>query len=274
MKDLIDEAIRALQLNNAQVLNSGGQKTVIDGELNGERVAVKVVDLALGPEGPQTTMQRAQREFEALHGARTANLVGVRSDLLTIVDDAQQELAVVWAEEFIEGDDLRALMTAPWSWEETKTMMTDVASGLKALHDREIVHRDLSPANVMRRSTGGFVVLDPGFARFIDYTTITRAGQPGTPGHLSPEHYDAIEGPEARSDQFQLGVLAFLALTGTLPFPANDASPLLRGASASLEARRPDLAPERAAVVKRCLERAPARRYRTLDDLLTALEQT
>lgn len=272
MTNIIDEAVRALGIANPVILNVGGQKSVVEGELDGERVAVKIVELALGPEGPETTLLRAEREFVALDGARNANLVGVRSELLTIKNDDGEVKAAVWAEEFIDGEDLRSLLMAPWSWGDTATMMADVAAGLQALHDRGIVHRDLSPANVMRRATGGYVVLDPGFARFIDYSTITRAGQPGTPGHLSPEHYDAVEGPDRRSDLFQLGVLAFLALTGDLPFPANDAGPLLAGDCESLADKRPDLRTECVAIVKRCLDRLPARRYRTVQDLLRALE--
>ena len=272
MTDIIDDALRALGAIDPVVLNTGGQKSVVQAELAGERVAVKIVEVALGPETPEITMLRAQREFEALDGVRNANLVGVRSALVTLDDGEGEANAVVWAEEFIEGADLRDLTGAPWSWEDTKEMITDVASGLSALHGRNIVHRDLSPANVMRRAAGGYVVLDPGFARFVDYTTITHAGQPGTPGHRSPEHYDAIEGPEARSDIFQVGVLAFLALATELPFPAEDAGPLLKGEPRDLGALRPDLSAERRSIIERCLNRRPARRYRTVEDLLAALE--
>ena len=272
MTDIVDRAVAALGVSNPRVLNTGGQKSVVEGDLAGEHVAVKIVELALGPEGPEITLERARREFEALNGHRNDNLVGVRSEMLVVKDSGGAEQAVVWAEEFIEGEDLRALLATPWSWLETKAMMKDVSIGLRALHEREIVHRDLSPANVMQRATGGYIVLDPGYARFVDYTSITRAGQPGTPGHLSPEHYDPIEGPENRSDLFQLGVLAFLVLTGHLPFPVNDASPLLAGNPRSLVDARPDLSAVQVQIVGRCISRLPARRYRTLTDLLIALE--
>lgn len=272
MTDIIDEALRALGATNPLVLNSGGQKSVVQAELAGERVAVKIVEVALGEEAPEITMLRAQREFEALDGARNANLVGVRSALITLDNDNGDAEAVIWAEEFIEGTDLRGLQGAQWSWNETQAMVADVARGLQALHARGIVHRDLSPANVMRRDAGGYVILDPGFARFVDYTTITHAGQPGTPGHRSPEHYDAVGGPEARSDIFQLGVLAFLCLAGELPFPAHDAGPLLAGHPLDLAAFRPDVSPDSRKIIERCLSRRPARRYRTVEDLLSALE--
>lgn len=272
MADIVDQAVKALGVTNPMILDAGGQKAVVEGDLNGEHVAVKIVELARGPEGPETTLQRARREFDALDGERNAYLVGVRSEMLIINDDDGDAQAVVWAEEFIDGEDLRETLATPWSWDDTKTMMKDVCIGLQALHDRGIVHRDLSEANVMRRATGGYVVLDPGYARFVDYTSITRAGQPGTPGHLSPEHYDPVDGPEVRSDLFQLGILAFLTLTGDLPFPANDATPLLAGTPESLSAKRPDLSAQRVAIIGRCLNRLPARRYRTLGDLLDALE--
>lgn len=272
MTDIIDEALRALGALNPVVLNAGGQKSVVQAELAGERVAVKIVEVALGQEAPEITMLRAQREFEALDGARNANLVGVRSALITLDDDHGEAQAVVWAEEFIDGTDLRNLLGAPWSWDDTQEMTTDIATGLRALHERNIVHRDLSPANVMQRAAGGYVILDPGFARFVDYTTITHAGQPGTPGHRSPEHYDAVEGPETRSDIFQVGVLAFLSLAAELPFPPHDAGPLLAGQSRELAALRPDLSQDRRAIIERCLSRRPARRYRTVEDLIAALE--
>lgn len=272
MPDIVDQAVGALGVANPRTLNAGGQKTVVEGDLHDERVAVKIVDLATGPEGPEVTLQRAQREFDALDGERNANLVGVRSEMLIIRDNDGAAQAVAWAEEFIEGEALHELLPTPWSWNDTEAMMKDVCNGLQALHDRGIVHRDLSAANVMRRATGGYVVLDPGYARFVDYTSITRAGQPGTPGHLTPEHYDPVAGPEVRSDLFQLGILAFLTLTGDLPFPANDATSLLAGTPESLSARRPDLSAARIAIVGRCLNRKPARRYRTLGDLVDAVE--
>ena len=271
MSDVVNQAISALGVTNAKTLNTGGQKTVVRGERNGEPVAVKIVELAHGPEGPETTLQRAQREFESLDGERNANLVGVRSEMLIIKDELDVARAVVWAEEFIQGEDLRQLLATPWSWSDAKKMMMDVSIGVQALHDRGIVHRDLSAANVMRRATGGYVVLDPGYARFVDFTSITKAGQPGTPGHLSPEHYDPVDGPEIRSDEFQLGVLAFLVLTGNLPFPANDAATLLAGTPESLSAKRPDLSAAQVAIIERCINRLPARRYRTLGDVLSAL---
>ena len=263
-------AVEALGLIGARPLGSGGQKTVMDATLKGERVAAKVVRLA-SDEGPEIALERARREFEALHRISDPHVVGVRSELVEL-EDAGEVVAAAWAEEFIEGDDFGALLADPWTWPATATMVKQVATGLSAFHDQGIIHRDLSPGNVRRRTSGSWVVLDPGYARFIDFSTITRAGQPGTVGHLSPEHVDPRTEPEQRSDIFQLGILAYVALTGTYPFDPNDAAALIRGRAQPVRNLRDDLSSAEAAVIDKMIDVRTARRHRNIHQLTLEIE--
>lgn len=252
---------------------------MIVGEVRGEPVALKVVRFD-GPqaEGLEVAIERARREFAALNRTENRHVVGVRSDFHEIGPD--RLMAAAWAEEYIDGDDVDALMDHPWTWAATAEFMTDTAEGLRAFHAQGLVHRDLSPANVRRRaSDGSYVVLDPGFARFVDFTTITHAGQPATPGYGSPEHYDRSEGPTYRSDIYQLSVLAHRALTTRLPFPVGGdmqqhVQQLLAGDPPSITLYRDDLDPHQAAIIDGCLRRLPARRFREIGHLLDHLERS
>jgi serine/threonine protein kinase len=134
-------------------------------------------------------------------------------------------------------------------------------------HARSVIHRDLSANNIRQLSSGTYKVLDFGFARFTLLTGITFAGQPGTPGYLTPEHINSWSGgPMQMSDVFQVGNLLYRALAAVLPIPyaGNDADyidRLRRASMTPLSALRPDLTPGQVAVVMRALHPQPARRF-------------
>jgi serine/threonine-protein kinase len=133
------------------------------------------------------------------------------------------------------------------------------------LHERDVVHRDLSPSNVRCVTDGRYVIIDPGYARHLARSTITVFGQPGTPGYLSPEHLSQ-DGPVPASDIFCVGILMYRALTGDLPIPLAGGieiyqRALRNGRAPSVALARPDLLPTSVAVVDRCLQTQPARRY-------------
>lgn len=151
-------------------------------------------------------------------------------------------------------------------------MILDVAAGLSACHDLDVVHRDLSPGNVRRRDNGRFALMDPGFARHLSRTALTGVYQPGTPGFCSPEHVPGGH-PTPASDVFGLGILAFYALTSQLPIPYTGDEgtywDALRDTSAPrVRSVRPDVPEILAAVIDRCLQRQAARRYLDAGELL------
>lgn len=150
-----------------------------------------------------------------------------------------------------------------------------MAAGLAACHELDVVHRDLSPGNVRRRSDGRFVLMDPGFARHLTKTALTGVYQPGTYGYMTPEHVPGGH-PTPASDVFGVGILAFQALTGGVPVPYRGDEgayfvQLRTGQAPSVRSVPADVPNEIAAVVDRCLHRQPARRYLDAQELLEDL---
>src|SRR5689334_4873172 len=137
---------------------SGGQKAVarcVQG--SGEPAILKVIDL---DPVHVDALERAHREVDLLQRISHPNVVQVLSPLQEIGDPPH---AVAWLEEQLDGSDLRAAFASgqPWDWEQTRAMALDVAHGLSAMHAEKVVHRDLSPGNVMARLDGTFTVIDP-----------------------------------------------------------------------------------------------------------------
>jgi serine/threonine protein kinase len=188
---------------------------------------------------------------------------------------------------------------------EAVNIVKQIARGLGAAHELGIVHRDLKPANIflcqregrrriVRRTTseGGpqFVIepedtydfvklLDFGVAKFLDLgpSAATRAGVLcGTPHYLSPEQAQEQSATE-RSDLYSLGAVFYEMVTGSVPYDGNSMFEILKGhvvGDLVLPSRRaPDagISPQVDAVIARCLEKEPARRFASTDQLCDAL---
>jgi len=263
-----------LGLDNAAVLTSGGQKIVLTGELGGAKAVAKIV---LVPDGPSaaTVIERAHREVELLAAVSSPNVVAVLTDAVEIGDRPD---AVCWAEERLSGGDLTPLLHTRWAEDEVWNLLSDLATGLTACHELEVVHRDLSPGNVRRTDDGRFVLMDPGLARHLAKSALTGQFQPGTKGFMSPEHAPGGR-PIPASDIFALGVLAFLALTTNFPVPPDidDADYYRRLRTEQcpdVKSLRPDISDELATIVNRCLHRQSARRFLDGAELSSAIAES
>jgi serine/threonine protein kinase/tetratricopeptide (TPR) repeat protein len=185
--------------------------------------------------------------------------------------------------EFVPGESLaRMLAHGPLPETRARAIALDVTAALESAHEQGIVHRDLKPGNIVITPRGRAKVLDFGLARFMPGPeALTRSAAisgasalVGTPPYMSPEqvrdgHVDA------RSDLYALGALLFEMTTGRRPFTGNDLLSLLyqiaHEPAPLLRALRPGLSAELEAVVARCLEKAPPRRFSDAAALLRAL---
>ncbi len=135
--------------------------------------------------------------------------------------------------ELLEGEDLgsRLRRAVRLSLAETCEVVTQVCKALRRAHEMGIVHRDLKPANVFlaRHDEDEVVkVLDFGIAKSLapaaegDDASTQTGTLVGTPHYMSPEQAQRSKQIDARSDLWSLGVIAFRAVTGRVPFKGDD----------------------------------------------------
>jgi serine/threonine-protein kinase len=151
--------------------------------------------------------------------------------------------------------------------------------GLEAAHEQGVVHRDIKPQNMLiLPETGELKIMDFGIARVSEMkgaAGLTSTGMVmGTPDYMPPEQAQG-RAADFRSDIYALGVVLFELFTGVLPFDGDsvmavvlkhiqDPPPRPRSVS-------PRLTEELEAIILRCLEKDPARRYQRVRDLLARL---
>jgi TolB-like protein/Tfp pilus assembly protein PilF len=235
----------------------------------GRDIAIKLLpaDLARDPE----RLARIEREARIVAALNHPNIVTLHS-----VEDEDGVRFLTM--ELVEGRSLAAELAAgPLPMDVVVATGAAIADALAAAHERGIVHRDLKPANVMRTPDGRVKVLDFGIARNASApggaTTVTGEAV-GTVPYMAPEQLRG-EAVDARADLFALGVLLHELATGRRPFAgaasAEIMTAILRDPPEPITRLRPDAPPALARIVARCLEKDPAARVQTAQEVAGAL---
>ncbi|MBI4820854.1 MAG: protein kinase [Deltaproteobacteria bacterium] len=179
--------------------------------------------------------------------------------------------------EMLEGVTLRQLIEQKsLTVAESLRIMLAVTSALADAHGKGVVHRDLSPDSILRTETGAPKLLDFGFARLVDRTSLTGNQEViGAPGYLAPEQCQGGEvGPW--SDLYSIGAVLFECLTGRPPFAAPSIIEVLMKQIAEPAPRVaslvPNVAPELDRLVDRLLSKSPADRGSSASELATSLD--
>ena len=179
--------------------------------------------------------------------------------------------------EYVDGGDLARHLARPMSEPLALHVVEELARGLAYLHeardDRDLplglVHRDVSPANVLVSTTGDIKLADFGIAKATALADRTAAGtRKGRYSYMAPEQL-AGEPVTAAADQFGLGVTLFELLTGQRPFVGETPWALLDAIRLPLACAV--LAPDLRAIVSRTLAFDAAQRFTSTRELQAAI---
>ncbi|HZW91040.1 MAG TPA: TonB family protein [Myxococcaceae bacterium] len=247
-------------------------------------VALKI----LNPNFPAEKDPAFKRRF-FLEASLTSKLR--HPNTVTVIDYGQTEDGIYFiAMEYMEGQTLAEVLahekTLPWH--RVLDIAQQICRSLREAHKLGVIHRDLKPANVMLLNEA-----DHDMVKVLDFGLVKsflaadgQAGDPevtqngvflGSPQYMAPEQARNVADP--RSDVYSLGILVYQMLSGRPPFQGKDYLEVIF--QHMKESPRPvrDLNPnaevpaEVEAVVLRCLQKDPAARYQSMDEVLEALRE-
>jgi len=175
-----------------------------------------------------------------------------------------------------EGTTLRGLIDrGPLDVDSALDIAEQAARGLGAAHAKGIVHRDIKPENLMVLPDGRVVILDFGLAKGAAHATMTQVGTVmGTAAYMSPEQASGHR-VDHRTDIWSLGSILYEMLAGERPFPGAYPQAILYGIMNTdpepLSGRRAGLPLQLVDIVDCTLQKEPANRFSSLNDMVDAI---
>ncbi|MCZ6638350.1 MAG: protein kinase [Candidatus Dadabacteria bacterium] len=190
------------------------------------------------------------------------------------IEETDDEMFIVM--EFIDGKELKEKISlGKVDIEESIRIATQIAEGLDAAHNKEVVHRDIKSSNIMITNDGKVKIMDFGLAKIKGGSEVTKIGSTiGTVAYMSPEQAKG-EVVDVKTDIWSLGVVLFEMLTGELPFTGDyDQSiiySILNDKPHALEQMRDDVPDKLAYIINKCLKKDSSERYVQSEEILQDL---
>lgn len=261
-----------------RIIAEGGMGVVYEGvhKRLGQRFAIKVLypHYSTNP----SILTRFDRE-----GRIASRLQGLNSARVFDIDTMPNGMLFL-VMELLSGHDLEIELHQKkrLSVAEVADIVSQAAAGMSEAHALGVVHRDLKPANLFLARVPGSTrhivkVLDFGISRVMhdSQKRVTEDhAQLGTALYMSPEQVRCAADVDARTDIWALGVIMYELLTGVPPFDGQVTEVLVQVATREVVPPRqhdPDIPEEIEGVIMRALERDPAARFQSMDELVDAL---
>ncbi len=254
------------------ILGSGGMGRVykVRNVLTNRFEAMKV--LLPDAAGTADRGERFLREIRVHASLEHPNIAAVRTAL-------RVEDQVVLIMELVEGTTLQTLINQTGGLPLAKAIdyISQALSALSFAHQNGVIHRDIKPSNIMITPAGDVKLMDFGIARTTAEHSLTSTGSTlGSLYYMSPEQVKggALDG---RSDLYSLGLTLYQAVTGVLPFTANQdfaiMSAHLTQAPTPPRDKNPSIPPELNRAILKSLAKNPAERFQTAAEFRQALQQ-
>ena len=231
--------------------------------LIGRLVALKTFRVGFSTRDQELQQFRSRfvREAQSAGILSHPNIVTIHD----VVDEGADGICFI-AMEYVKGTNLKQLLQRPepFTTEFLVEIVSQIAEALDYAHSRGVVHRDIKPANILITPDEKVKITDFGIAR-LDTSNLTMEGQLlGTPNYMAPEQ---IQGKDVdhRADIFSLGVVFYEMLTRRKPFQGENLTAvthkIVYEPFTPPEQLVQDVSPELGAVLYRCLEKDPNRRF-------------
>ncbi len=253
-----------------EVVGDGGMATVYKARCRmlDRIVAVKI----LKPEYSRDQSFVEKFRTEATAAARLSH-----PNIVNIYDVGQEDDIYYIVMEYVEGRTLKDIISeeGPLPVGKAVDIAIMICDGIHQAHQKGIIHRDIKPANILVTSNGMVKVADFGIAQAISKKTITFGENViGSVHYISPEQAKG-EPLTPATDIYSLGCVLFEMLTGQIPFDAE--SPItvalkhIHDELVSPSSLNPEITPSLEAIIYRAMDKVPARRFKTAEDMRNAL---
>ena len=247
------------------LVGEGAMATVYRAEdqRNGQIVALKLVQAGLQKD-PEF-VKRFEREMEISKSL-------VHPNIVKVFESGEQDGQLYMAMELIEGDTLEVMVSGkPLPLFQVVRVAGQLVDGLHYAHQRDLIHRDIKPNNIMVTKNGIPKLLDFGLALQQGMNRFTSVGAAmGTPTHMAPESL-TTGNSDKKSDQYSLGICIYQMLTGRCPFEGPEAMSIamqhVKNPPPSIVAQREEVPLRLEQIVFRMLKKKPEERYPTLTQL-------
>lgn len=232
-------------------------------------VAIKVLKQEFSEDSSFVTKFRAEAQSAA--GLEHPNIVN-------IYDVGSENGLYYIVMEYVEGTTLKTYIEkkGQLSFKESASIAIQVARGIEAAHNKNIIHRDIKPQNIIISTDGKVKVTDFGIAKATSSNTIS-SDVMGSVHYASPEQ--ARNGfVDGRSDIYSLGIVMFEMVTGRVPFDGDTTVAValqhLQEEIARPSIYAPDLPISFEKIILKCTQKTPDRRYQTIEELLTDIRRS
>ena len=180
--------------------------------------------------------------------------------------------------EFVEGESLLAKLNRAGSLPVNQALeiARQACAGLREAHAQGIVHRDLKPANLMLDRSGTVKIMDFGVARLIHSNNPMTGTIVGTPAYMAPEQAE-LKPVSACTDIYALGLVLYEMITGTRAFCGDTPVAIALKQIQEYPTRPREIVPKLSApleaVILKCIQKDPAKRYQSVEALAAALQR-